>query len=219
MILGSHFFFSSSLNPALTVLQASEFQLNSSGDKQDNSCLFHSFTQVAGGMLLLSEPKCNMKQKIVTTLVLVFIMAGPGKSIAQNCGGPMPVITVYYPFQPGTCFAAGLEAGYQGMDSPFGFFAGFNLQSFSNTRIKKDSTENSSFRSSFYLKGSFRLCRLEGVTSLYLVMAPQLSKRSDMDLRSGLRLMFPLGEKNGIGLEPLYSIREKNIMVNLMLAF
>jgi hypothetical protein len=154
------------------------------------------------------------------TLIAVFLVTGfLMKPAAQQCGAPAPVISIYYPISAGIKYGLGLEAGHQGVDSPVGIFGGFYFQSLPAAAIGKDSAGTDKFRTAFYLKGLFRLTRTEGVASLYLVAAPQLDGQSKMDIRSGLRIMFPLGEKRGLGIEPLYSIKQKSLTVNLLMAF
>jgi hypothetical protein len=156
------------------------------------------------------------------TLLAVFLVTGfLMKSAAQQCGAPAPVISIYYPVSAGIKYGLGLEAGHQGVDGPVGIFGGFYFQSLSAGAIRKDSdsTGKDKFQTAFYLKGLLRLTRTEGVASLYLVAAPQLDGQSKMDFRSGLRLMFPLGEKRGLGIEPVYSVKQKSLTVNLLMAF
>jgi hypothetical protein len=156
------------------------------------------------------------------TLIAVFLVTGfLMKSAAQLCGAPAPVISVYYPVSAGIKYGLGLEAGHQGVDGPVGIFGGFYFQSLSASYTRKDtdSAGRDNFRTAFYLKGLFRLTRSEGVASLHLVTATQLDGQSKMDFRSGLRLMFPLGEKKGVGIEPLYSVKQKSLTVNLIMAF
>jgi hypothetical protein len=156
------------------------------------------------------------------TLIAVFLVTGYlMKTAAQQCGAPAPVISVYYPVSAGIKYGLGLEAGHQGIDGPVGIFGGFYFQSLSDGAIRKDadSAGTDRFRTAFYLKGLLRLTRTEGVASLYLVAAPQLDGQSKMDFRSGLRIMFPVGKNRGLGIEPLYSVKQKSLMVNLLMAF
>lgn len=154
------------------------------------------------------------------TLLLVFLGTGfIMKPAAQQCGAPAPVISVYYPVSAGIKYGLGLEAGHQGVDGPVGIFGGFYFQSLSAGAMRKDSAGTDKFRTAFYLKGLFRLTGTEGLASLYLVAAPQLDGQSKTDFGSGLRIMFPLGEKRGLGIEPLYSIKQKSLTINLLMAF
>ena len=158
-----------------------------------------------------------MKQ-ILFTLTILILTAGFASAQYNKCGPAVPVFSVYYSHEAGTRYGLGIEAGSQGVESPFGLYAGFYLKKLAPQALKSDSS-GFTMRGSLYLKGAFRLNQPTGRGSIFLTAAPELSVQTGFDLKSGLRFMLPLSGKKALGLEPLYSVRQRNFSFNLIAAF
>jgi hypothetical protein len=160
-----------------------------------------------------------MKKLLILTLVLITSFIGAMQSSAQNCGDPVSIMSAYYSYEPHTKFGIGFEAGSQGVDSRLGYYAGIRLTMLKQPEYTKQDSAMLDYRLAFYLKGTVRLSSFDSKGSLYVVAAPQMSLQAGFDVQSGLRFMYPLSGKKGIGLEPLYSVRQKNVALNFILAF
>ena len=119
----------------------------------------------------------------------------------------------------GTQYGIGLEAGNLGGDSPLGLFAGFSVSKKNKSIAKADSAYAYDIRSSFYLKGTFRITRIENAVSLYAIASPQLSLETGIEFQPGFRVVFPVGQKLALGIEPMWSFRQKTTMINFHISF
>ncbi|MFI5155530.1 MAG: hypothetical protein ACHQEM_05070, partial [Chitinophagales bacterium] len=65
-----------------------------------------------------------------------------------------------------------------------------------------------------YLKGQARL-----VDRLYFELTPEFVNLTSFDLGLGLRYTYPLSESLGIGIEPTYSMVQKEYSLNANIHF
>jgi len=152
-----------------------------------------------------------------TILCLIsFLTLAAWQPLSAQCGSAVPIVSAYYSYDPSTTFGAGIEGGYQGVDAPWALFAGVQVRAL---KTQEEMIPEDGLRTSVYLKGTFRVTGQHGAGSVFLVAAPAMDFSSGVRLQTGLRIMFPLGGKLGIGAEPLYSIREGRASLNLMFAF
>jgi hypothetical protein len=158
-----------------------------------------------------------MKKLTGIIAILTFLLFAQ-QAHAQKCGLPVPITSVYYLHTPHAKFGIGLEAGSQSIETPFGIFAGVNFARLTE-EYQKSGAGDYDFSSSFYLKGLVRITPRDRGGSLYFVGSPAVSMQTGVDFRTGLRAMFPLGRRMGVGVEPLYSIRQKELSVNFVIAF
>lgn len=157
-------------------------------------------------------------KKLPALVLLFLVLVSVMPVAAQNCGGPVSVIAPYYSYEAHTKFGVGLEAGIQGVDSRTGLYVGFSYQQLTTNYQKRD-TSGFNYRSSFYLKGTLRINDHESAGSIFLVASPQLSLQSGYDVLTGLKFMYPFFGKTGMGIEPLYSLKQKDVRVNFIVAF
>ena len=150
--------------------------------------------------------------------LLTFFSLSALQPLSAQCGAAVTVVSAYYTYDPHTTFGAGIEGGYQGVDAPWAIFAGVQVRELS-TAAQKELPVEDALRTSVYLKGTFRVTGQHGGGSVFLVAAPGMDFGTGAQLHTGLRIMFPLGKKLGMGAEPLYSIREGRASVNLLFAF
>lgn len=160
-----------------------------------------------------------MKRILFFTVPLMALCIISSSLQAQKCSGPVPVVSVYYPIEKGMKYGIGLEAGNLGGDSPFGLFAGFNVQKKSELYQKQDSSYAYDLKSSFYIKGTFRITRIENAVSLYAIAAPQVSLEKGLEFQPGFRVVFPVGQKLALGVEPMFSLKERRGVMNLHISF
>ena len=160
-----------------------------------------------------------MKQ-ILFIAVVFLCSAFSSKLSAQydKCGPAVSLISAYYSAEAHTKFGGGLEAGMQGIESPFGMAAGFRFQKMSDNYFKSDSA-SFNLKTSLYLKGMMRLNQPTGMGSVLLVAAPELSVQTGFDFKAGARFMLPINGRKAIGIEPLYSVRYRTISLNILAAF
>jgi len=120
-------------------------------------------------------------------------------------------VTMYYIVQPGSSFGFGLEAGQWNKEgSRFSYFLGSKMQWFrTDPGSDKFNNNANNLRFSFYLKGQAKI-----VNKLYLVVTPQFVNLSTFETGLGLRYTYPLSEVIGIGVEPIYSIINKEYSLN-----
>ena len=76
-----------------------------------------------------------MKQ-ILFTLTILILTAGFASAQYNKCGPAVPVFSVYYSHEAGTRYGLGIEAGSQGVESPFGLYAGFYLKKLAPQALK-----------------------------------------------------------------------------------
>jgi len=160
-----------------------------------------------------------MKKIVYLSLSFACLLLTALRSSAQKCSGPIPVVSVYYPYENGMKYGIGLEAGNLGGDSPFGLFAGVNIQKKSDLYKKMDSAYSYDYKSSFYMKGSYRITRIEKAVSFYAIASPQLSLEKGFDFQAGFRVVFPIGQRMGLGIEPMYSFKERKAVMNFHISF
>lgn len=165
-------------------------------------------------MRVIKTKTSNMNKIALAVCVLALAFS----TSAQHCGAPVPITSVYYQHRPGASFGLGLEAGMQGVDSRLGYYAGVTFVKVP-TYSAKPGASPGSFTTNFYAKGTFRLTQPGARGSLFVVASPLVNSKAGTDLQAGLRFMIPIEGKKGIGVEPLYAVRERNLSVNVVLAF
>jgi hypothetical protein len=128
-------------------------------------------------------------KKTFTLAVLLLVLACSQKALAQKCGAPVPITSVYYAHETHTRFGFGVESGTQGIDSPFGLYAGVNFLKYTEDFQKSDSTAYD-FKSNFYIKGTYRITGADGGGSIFLVAAPSMSMQTGLDMQTGIKAML-----------------------------
>jgi hypothetical protein len=155
------------------------------------------------------------KAIILPFVVLFFSLHG----YSQQCTDPASILSAYYSYAPNSRFGVGIEAGKLSSESPLGIFAGCTFQLYNERQKKTDTTVSDDMVSNIYFKGAYRLTRIENILSVFVVASPQYSLQSGFDLQAGTRLIFPLSGRVGIGIEPLYSMKQNCFLVNFQLSF
>jgi hypothetical protein len=135
------------------------------------------------------------------------------KTFAQ-CGGPVPVVSIYTVLDRGTSLGLGAEIGCMNDDSPWGYYGGvvFTIQD-PEGQVKQSLQNTASpypYDLSIYMKGSYRLFRSER-TSIHLVTSAEIDTKSNLDLKSGVRLILPVSDRVAISSEALYSARNQKV--------
>ena len=124
--------------------------------------------------------------------------------------------TTYYIAQPGSLIGFGVEGGnWNKEDSRFSYFLGTKMQWFQvDPKSQKTANGDGAVRLSFYIKGQARI-----INRLYLEVAPQLVNLTAFETSVGLRYTYPLSSVIGVGLEPSYSIIQKEYALNVNIHF
>jgi hypothetical protein len=110
-----------------------------------------------------------------------------------------------------------MEAGKWNREaSRFSYFLGTKLQWFGVSESSAKSSDQSKYntRFSLYMKGQFRI-----IDRLYLVVSPQFVNLTSFETGTGLRYVLPISRVLGIGIEPTYSIIEKQFSINTNIHF
>jgi hypothetical protein len=139
-----------------------------------------------------------------------------GKS-CRECSIPgFESVTLYYVAQPHSNVGFGMEAGHWNKEeSRFSYFLGAKMQWFQwdpNSDKYSNRAENIHF--AVYLKGQFQI-----IDRFYFVASPQLLNLTSFELGLGARYVYPISDVIGIGLEPTYSIMQKECSLNLNVHF
>jgi hypothetical protein len=149
---------------------------------------------------------------------LFSIYTGNAQSDHRDCCIPaFGSITLYHSYQPGSVIGFGMEAGKWNKEaSRFSYFLGTKLQWIENSESSAKSGEESKYNSRFslYMKGQFRI-----IDRLYLVVSPTFVNLSSFETGAGLRYVLPISRVIGIGLEPTYSLVEKQFSINTNIHF
>jgi len=152
--------------------------------------------------------------KSTILLAVLFLSINKLQAQQQSCTEPANVITAYYSYIPHFKYGVGFEGGRLSNLSPFGYFAGCSFQVFKDKVSKTDSTHSTDMLADFYLKGAYRLTRVENFVSIFAVASPRYSLEAGFDLQQGLRFIFPFSERIAMGVEPMYAVRQNNFLVN-----
>jgi hypothetical protein len=158
----------------------------------------------------------KLKKAIILSVIVSFFYL---QGSSQQCTDPASILSAYYSYAPNSKFGIGIEAGKLSSESPLGIFAGCTFQLYNDRHMKTDTTVSDDMVSNIYFKGAYRLTRIENVLSVFVVASPQYSLQSGFDLQAGTRFIFPLSGRMGIGVEPVYSIRQNCFLVNFQIAF
>jgi len=149
-------------------------------------------------------------------LLLSLSFSGNAQSgTCRDCFVPsFGAITLYHVTQPGTNFGLGFEAGCWNKDeSRFSYFMGAKFQWFSSSADKSQNNADK-IHYSLYVKGQF-----EVINRLYIVVAPAFVNLSSFETQAGIRYVFPITKFIGVGLEPGYSIVQKQYSLNTNIHF
>lgn len=151
-------------------------------------------------------------------ILVSFFQINVAKS--QNCKlcsiPSFPSVTVYQSIQ-GNGIGFGAEAGTWNKDaSRFSYFVGTSMIWMNDKQQNGEKVMSSAkqVQLSFYLKGQYRLA-----SQLYVIAAPGIVDLSTFDLKTGLRYVIPITSIIGIGLEPSYSLNQKQFVFNTNLHF
>jgi hypothetical protein len=156
-------------------------------------------------------------KSLTTVLIGLFIFCQSYSQ--QKCYDPSSsILTAYYTYTPNSKFAVGLEAGKLNDISPLGIFGGVTFQSMNEKFMKQDSTNTDQFISNVYFKGTYRISRIENVLSAFVVASAHYSVQSGFDLQPGFRFIVPVSSRVGLGMEPLYSIKQNTYMLNFQVS-
>ena len=154
-----------------------------------------------------------------TLLIFLFCygFAQAQDKTCKECSIPgFESVTFYYVAQPHSNFGFGMEAGHWNKEeSRLSYFLGTKLQWFQwdpNSEKYSNRAENIHF--SVYIKGQVQL-----VDRLYFIASPQMLNLSLFEMAAGLRYVFPISDVIGVGLEPTYSIMQKEGSLNLNVHF
>lgn len=137
-------------------------------------------------------------------------------AMAQVCGGPVPVVSIYTTFDKQTTFGLGGEVGILRDDSPWGYAGGvlFSIKTPQALQLEKAGAQTKEsiypYDLSIYMKGSFRLFRSER-TSFHAVSLAEINTRSELDVKSGIRLLLPISDRVALSAEPLYSAKKQSV--------
>ncbi|HTB24458.1 MAG TPA: hypothetical protein VK711_03765 [Puia sp.] len=152
--------------------------------------------------------------------IFIFLCFQFGEAKCQSCSlcciPSFPSLTVYQAFQTGHGMGFGVEAGTWNKDAgKFSYFIGTSMvwTGINNPETKTATSSNQTLLS-FYVKGQYKL-----TNHLYIVAAPGIVNLSYLELQTGLRYVFPVTSKIGIGIEPSYAINQKQLVVNANLHF
>jgi hypothetical protein len=125
-------------------------------------------------------------------------------------------VTMYYIAQPHSSFGFGMEAGtWNRSESRFSYFLGARMQWFRlDPNSAKFNNVADNVRFSLYVKGQARI-----VNRFYLEVSPMFVNLTSIDAAVGLRYSYPLSDVIGIGIEPTYSIVQKEYALNANIHF
>lgn len=125
-------------------------------------------------------------------------------------------VTMYYIAQPHSGFGFGMEAGtWNKSESRFSYFLGARMQWFRvDPNAEKFSNVANNVRFSLYMKGQARI-----VNRIYLEVSPTFVNLSSFDAAVGLRYSYPLSDVIGVGVEPTYSVVQKEYALNANIHF
>jgi hypothetical protein len=117
----------------------------------------------------------------------------------EKCGAcsipSFPALTIYHAFQGGPSMGLGIEAGNWKKDAgKFSYFLEMMI--------------------SFYWKGQYKI-----TNRMYMIAQPELINFSSFDLRMGIRYVMPLTKIIGIGIEPGYSLVNKQVSLHTNIHF
>ncbi len=154
----------------------------------------------------------------MVSIFLFFFFAGYAQKEHRDCCIPaFGSITMYHSYQPGSVIGFGMEAGKWNKEaSRFSYFLGTKLQWFGTSESSAKSSEESKYysRVSLYMKGQLRI-----IDRLYLVVSPTFVNLTSFETGAGLRYVLPISRVIGIGVEPTYSIVEKQFSINTNIHF
>lgn len=128
-----------------------------------------------------------------------------------------PALTVYHAFQSGPAMGLGIEAGNWKKDAgKFSYFLGMEIlwPEQKETKLKTSDVISNELMISFYWKGQYKI-----TNRLYLIAQPEVIDFSSFDLRTGIRYVMPLTKNIGIGLEPGYSLVNKQVSLQTNIHF
>jgi hypothetical protein len=166
----------------------------------------------------LARFKKIMMTGLRITLMLTCLQTNAQRKICPDCClSSFGEVTVYHTIQPGSGYGFGLEAGkWNKEESRFSYFMGMKMQWFNppSTLSKSASNPDNIMRFAVYVKGQFEM-----LNKLYIVATPQFVNLSSFEAGLGIRWVYPLSNSIGIGLEPTYSVVQKQCSLNTNIHF
>lgn len=153
----------------------------------------------------------------VMALTLICQQTNAQKKCPDCCLSSFGAATLYHTMQSGSTYGFGLEAGkWNKEESRFSYFMGMKMQWFNTatTVTKSASNPDNVMRFSVYVKGQFEL-----MNRLYVVASPQLVNLTSFEAGLGVRWVYPITTGIGIGLEPTYSVVQKQCSLNTNIHF
>jgi hypothetical protein len=139
----------------------------------------------------------------------------------EKCGAcsipSFPALTIYHAFQGGPSMGLGIEAGNWKKDAgKFSYFLGMEIlwPEEKETKLKTSGNISNDMMISFYWKGQYKI-----TNRIYMIMQPELINFSSFDLRMGIRYVMPLTKIIGIGIEPGYSLVNKQVSLHTNIHF
>ena len=150
--------------------------------------------------------------KIAATIILSIF--GCLRCYAQPCDQPAGLISAYYfhGIKHGSVF--GIEVGVVDDAFPLGLILGCNYTLHKADEIEESPDNTHNDFANFYLKGIFRIARIDNRMSTFLVASPQLSFYSKFNFQSGIKIILPVSERLAFQFEPLYTLKQKTCLLN-----
>lgn len=160
----------------------------------------------------LRTPKNGLVRAALFSMFLFSGFLARSQANATNCcESSFGEVTLYYSVQPGSTTGFGMEGGNWNKESSrFSYFLGTKMQWYQQS-VSGDKINSSNNFINFYLyvKGQYKI-----VDELYIIATPQLLNLTSFDFAPGLRYVFPIANGLGVGLEPSYSIIQKQFTLN-----
>jgi hypothetical protein len=157
--------------------------------------------------------------KVAKTLaVVLLILFSSFYSLSQECKKFNPVVLAQYIVNGKSGLKTGFEAGYIGMNTNWGYTAGFIME-FHEPGSGEDVANATGDMFRMFLKGSYRVHKKENRRMIYLTLSPELNMSGRFDLMGGVRFLFPFSGKIGLGIEPGTSLLYGDLHTNLQLFF
>jgi hypothetical protein len=157
-----------------------------------------------------------MTKKFFITIATMIAVAITTTTNAQQCGGPVPVLSIYTTLDRNASFSIGSEFGSMNEESPWSYFGGilFTIKNEPSWNLEKQQAKAQEIKYqsdlTIYMKGGFRLFRSD-IISIHAVVGAEMDSRSRFDVKPGVRFLFPVGDRVALSAEPLYSPRNRNV--------
>jgi hypothetical protein len=155
--------------------------------------------------------KWLIQSAIFSVFACSSLLAKSQANATNCCDGSFAAVTLYYSVQPGSTLGFGMEGGnWIKESSRFSYFLGARMQWYQQSIPGDKIITNNDFTNFYlYVKAQYRI-----VDELYIVASPQFVNLNSFDFAPGLRYVFPIANGFGLGLEPSYSIVQKQFNLN-----